>query len=62
MLFGSGREICMITREETINMLDELNKKLYKMTDEELYDYMMENSQSFRDAVREIEDKAEEIS
>ncbi len=52
----------MITREETINMLDELNKKLYKMTDEELYDYMMENSQSFRDAVREIEDKAEEIS
>ena len=38
----------MITREETINMLDELNKKLYKMTDEELYDYMMENSQSFR--------------
>lgn len=52
----------MITREETINMLDELNKKLYKMTDEELYDYMMENSQSFRDTIKEIEDKAEEIS
>lgn len=51
----------MITRDETINMLNELNKKLYNLTDEELYDYMMENSQSFRDTVKEIEDKAEEI-
>lgn len=44
-----------MTREETIKILDELNKKLDSMTDEELYEHMMKTSPSFRETVEKID-------
>ena len=50
-----------MTREEVIKTLDELNKKLDSMTDEELYEHMMKTSPSFRKVVEELDDCLNEL-
>lgn len=44
-----------MTRQETIDMIDGLNKKLDSMTDEELYEHMMKTSPSFRKTMEELD-------
>lgn len=43
-----------MTREEVLKNLDDLNKLLDSMTDEELYEHMMRTSPSFRKTVKEL--------
>lgn len=49
-----------MTRQEAINIIDSLNKKLDSMTDEELYEHMMATSPSFRKTVESLDDIPEE--
>ena len=44
-----------MTRQETLDIIDRLNKKLDSMTDEELYDHMMKTSPSFRKTVEDLD-------
>ena len=44
-----------MTRQETLDILDKLNKKLESMTDEELYEHMMKTSPSFRHTIEEVD-------
>lgn len=52
-----------MTRKETIDIIDGLNKKLDSMTDEELYEHMVKTSPSFRKTLKDLDDfcKEEEI-
>jgi len=52
-----------MTRKECLDILEELNKKLDGMTDEELYDHMVKTSPSFRKTLKDLDDfcKEEEI-
>ena len=52
-----------MTRKETLDIIDRLNKKLDSMTDEELYDHMVKTSPSFRKTLKDLDDfcKEEEI-
>ena len=50
-----------MTREEVIKILDDLNKKLDSMTDEELYEHMMKTSPSFRETVEKCDKLLEEL-
>ena len=45
-----------MTRQETLDILDRLNRKLESMTDEELYEHMMATSPSFRKTVESLDD------
>lgn len=44
-----------MTREETLKNIDDLNKLLDSMPDEELYEHMMKTSPSFRETVEKID-------
>ena len=43
-----------MTREETLNILDNLNKLLDSMSDEELYEHMIKTSPSFRETIKKL--------
>jgi hypothetical protein len=49
-----------MTRQETIDRIDGLNKKLDSMTDEEMYEHMMKTSPSFRKTVEDLDRWLEE--
>jgi len=44
-----------MTREETLNILQQVNDTIDSMTDEELYDYMMKTSPSFRKTIGRLD-------
>lgn len=44
-----------MTREESLKLLDEACAFMDSMSNEELFDYMFENSQSFRNEIERIE-------
>lgn len=44
-----------MSREEVIGLLEDLNDRLEKMLDEELYNHMMDGSPSFRKTVRDLD-------
>lgn len=52
-----------MTRKETLDIINRLNKKLDSMTDEELYEHMMKTSPSFRHTIEEVDKwvKAQEL-
>lgn len=50
-----------MTRQETLEIIDSLNKKLDSMTDEELYEHMMATSPSFRKTVESLDDYLESL-
>lgn len=43
-------------RKEVLDILSLFNEQLDRMTDEELYDYMMESSSSFRKTVSDLDE------
>ena len=49
-----------MTRQETLDIIDRLNKKLDSMTDEELYEHMMKTSPSFRKTIEDLDRWLEE--
>ena len=49
-----------MTRQEALDIIDRLNKKLDSMTDEELYEHMMKTSPSFRKTVEDLDRWLEE--
>ncbi len=44
-----------MTREETLKNINDLNKLLDTITDEELYEHMMKTSPSFRETVEKLD-------
>lgn len=50
-----------MTRKETIDLIEGLNQTLEKMSDEDLYNYMMENSPSFRKTIENLDKYLEEV-
>ena len=50
-----------MTREEILKNLDNLNKLLDSITDEELYEHMIKTSPSFRETIRKFNDFLKEL-
>ena len=44
-----------MTREEALKKIDDLNKLLDSMSDEELYEHMMKASPSFRETIEKLD-------
>lgn len=50
-----------MTREEALKKIDDLNKLLDSMSDEELYEHMMKTSPSFRETIEKLDKFLEEL-
>ena len=44
-----------MTRQETLDIIKQVNDKIDSMTDEELYEHLMKTSPSFRKTVEDLD-------
>lgn len=50
-----------MSREEVLDLLEDFNNRIDKMSEEELYLHMMKSSSSYRRTVRDLDSYIEEM-